>query len=195
PWRSAGTRTGTGSPPTHVPNALPCTTRRRWRRPCPASPRARSGSLRSGPSGPACAHPPSAWRPPGAGLPSRRRRGAAPTSSPAGHGPGGIVRNLGGGAMKVGFVRQRVMAAVLCGAVMAGAPSAPAEEPSPEQLRRELEAMKRQVQQLQEQIKKQETVINKLSAEHKAAAAAPQPAAPAKAETTPTDEERLKREV
>ena len=97
--------------------------------------------------------------------------------------------------MKVGLVRHRVMAAMLCAAVMAGAPAAPAEEPSPEQLRRELEAMKRQLQQLQEQIKKQETVINKLSAEHKAAAAAPQPTAPEKAGTTSTDEERLKKEV
>jgi len=87
------------------------------------------------------------------------------------------------------------MAAVLCAAVMAGAPAAPAEEPSPEQLRRELEAMKRQLQQLQEQIKKQETAIEKLSTQRKPTAAAPQPAAPAKAETTPTDEERLKREV
>jgi hypothetical protein len=93
--------------------------------------------------------------------------------------------------MKVGLVRHRVMVAVLCGAVMAGAPSAPAEEPSPEQLRRELEAMKRQVQQLQEQIKKQERAIEKLSAERKPAPAA----APATAEATTTDEERLKREV
>ena len=97
--------------------------------------------------------------------------------------------------MTVGFVRHRVMAAVLCAAVMAGTPAAPAEEPSPEQLRRELEAMKRQLQQLQEQIKKQETAIEKLSTQRKPAAAAPQPAAPAQAETTPTDEERLKREV
>jgi hypothetical protein len=92
--------------------------------------------------------------------------------------------------MKIGPAR-RAMAAMLCMAIMAGAASAPAEEPSPEQLRRELDAMKRQLEQLQQQIKKQEAVIDKLSAERRPAAAAP----PAKAEPATTDEERLKKEV
>ena len=91
--------------------------------------------------------------------------------------------------MRIGPARHAV--AMLCMAIMAGAPSAPAEEPSPEQLRRELDAMKHQLEQLQQRIKKQEAVIDKLSAEHRAAAGA----APAKPEAAPSDEERLKKEV
>jgi hypothetical protein len=92
--------------------------------------------------------------------------------------------------MKIGPARY-AMAAMLCVAIMAGAPSAPAEEPSLEQLRREHDAMKRQLDQLQQQIKKQEVLIEKLSAERRTAPPAP----PAKAETATTDEERLKKEV
>ena len=92
--------------------------------------------------------------------------------------------------MKIGPARY-AMAAMLCVAIMAGAPSAPAEEPSLEQLRREHDAMKRQLDQLQQQIKKQEVLIEKLSAERRTAPSAP----PAKAETATTDEERLKKEV
>jgi hypothetical protein len=91
--------------------------------------------------------------------------------------------------MRVGPARHAV--AILCVAIMAGAPSAPAEEPSPEQLRRELDAMKQQLQQLQQRIQKQEVLIDKLSAERRA----PPAATPAKPEAPPTDEERLKKEV
>jgi hypothetical protein len=91
--------------------------------------------------------------------------------------------------MRVGPAKHAV--ALLCVAIMAGAPSAPAEEPSPEQLRRELDAMKQQLQQLQQRIQKQEVLIDKLSAERRAAPAA----TPAKPEAPPTDEERLKKEV
>jgi hypothetical protein len=91
--------------------------------------------------------------------------------------------------MRIGPARHAVV--MLCVAIMAGAPSAPAEEPSPEQLRRELEEMKHQLQQLQQRIQKQEAVIDKLTAERRAAPAA----APAKPEAPPTDEERLKKEV
>src|SRR5215813_7987772 len=91
--------------------------------------------------------------------------------------------------MRIGPARHA--GAMLCVAIMAGAPSAPAEEPSPEQLRRELEAMKHQLQQLQQKIEKQEAVIDKLTAERRAAPAV----APAKPEAPPTDEERLKKEV
>jgi len=92
--------------------------------------------------------------------------------------------------MKIGPARY-AMAAMLCVAIMAGAPSAPAEEPSLEQLRREHDSMKRQLDQLQQQIKKQEVLIEKLSAERRTATPPP----PAKAETAATDEERLKKEV
>src|SRR5262249_45110116 len=93
-----------------------------------------------------------------------------------------------GGAMRIGPARHAV--AMLCVAIMAGAPSAPAEEPSPEQLRRELEAMKHQLEQLQQRIQKQEAVIDKLTAERRAAGSSPP-----KPEAAPTDEERLKKEV
>jgi len=72
---------------------------------------------------------------------------------------------------------------------------ASAEDPSVEELRRDLESMKQQLQKLQDQIKKQETVIEKLSAEKKPAAApAAAPAAPP-TETAAEQEERIKRQV
>src|SRR5262245_19916216 len=92
--------------------------------------------------------------------------------------------------MKIGPARHAVV--MLCVAIMAGAPSAPAEEPSPEQMRRELEAMKHQLEQLQQRIQKQEAVIDKLTAERRQPAAA---TPSAKSEGAPTDEERLKKEV
>ena len=95
--------------------------------------------------------------------------------------------------MRPDFVRHRVMVVVLCTAVAAGAPAAPAEEPSPEQLRRELEAMKRQLQQLAGA--DQEAGDGDREAERRAQAAACARRAPAKAEAATTDEERLKREV
>src|SRR5262249_8297458 len=94
-----------------------------------------------------------------------------------------------GGAMRIGPARHAV--AMLCVAIMAGAPSAPAEEPSPEQLRGELEAMKHQLEQLQQRSKKQEAVIDKRSAAPRPSAGTSSP----KPEAAPTDEERLKKEV
>jgi hypothetical protein len=74
------------------------------------------------------------------------------------------------------------------------APRAFAEDPSVDDLKRELQAMKRQMQQMQETIRKQEEAINKLSTRPPAAppvAAAPAAAPPVAA----ADEERLKEEI
>jgi hypothetical protein len=69
--------------------------------------------------------------------------------------------------------------------VLALARPARTEEPSVEQLQRDLQALKRQMQQMQEMINKQEQTIDKLTAKKGAPAAAP----------VATDEERLKDEV
>jgi hypothetical protein len=71
-----------------------------------------------------------------------------------------------------------------------------AEDPSVEELKRDLQAMKRQLQQMQETIRKQDEAIAKLSAQRRTAnapeAPAPQGAAPAIAVA---DQERLKDEI
>jgi hypothetical protein len=69
--------------------------------------------------------------------------------------------------------------------VLALARPARTEEPSIEQLQRDLQGLKRQMQQMQEMIKKQEETIDKLTAKQGAPAVAP----------AATDEERLKDEV
>jgi len=85
---------------------------------------------------------------------------------------------------------------VVLTATLALAGGALAEDPSVEELKRDLQAMKRQLQQMQETIRKQDEAIAKLSAQRQTAhapeVAAPQGAAPA---TTVADQERLKDEV
>ena len=74
-------------------------------------------------------------------------------------------------------------------------PRAFAEDPSVDDLKRELQAMKRQMQQMQETIRKQEEAINKLST--RVSPPAPVAAAPAGAAppVAAADEERLKEEI
>ena len=81
--------------------------------------------------------------------------------------------------------------AILLLATAAVAGLARGEEPTTEQLSRELEVMKQQLKQLQEHIERQETVIQKLSAEKEKKAVA----APAAAGVAATDEERIKQQV
>ncbi len=83
---------------------------------------------------------------------------------------------------------------VALAAMLVLTPRAFAEDPSVEDMKREIQAMKRQMQQMQETIRKQEEAINKISAGRPAATAepAPQGAAPA---ATAAEEERVKDEI
>lgn len=87
-----------------------------------------------------------------------------------------------------------ILVVVTATLVLAG--GALAEDPSVEDLKRDLQAMKRQLQQMQETIRKQDEAIAKLSARRQTAnapeAAAPQGAATA---TTVADQDRLKNEI
>ena len=88
---------------------------------------------------------------------------------------------------------QRGLACIAMGIILGlRLTAASAEEPTVEQLQREMKAMKEQFEQMQEKLKQQQQTIDRLS-KQKAAPAAATPAAAAAA--TPATEEQLKQDV